>query len=274
MTYPGTVPEASGVLLDDAWLPMRPPHGEPPHGEPPVSGPPSGPDDGDPVADWCVEGAGERTTAAALLARLGRAPMADRYPVLAVGSNAAPAQMRRKLRARSLAAVLPMTSADVDGITAGVSAHVSRPGYVPATPVALPGRSRLFVLWPDGTELAALDATEPNYRRRLLPVDRHSVTLASGVRLRSCFVYVGRHGRLVDEAGRPRRLTDQATLIRALLAESAALRGLCGTTPEAFVERARDPAVRAAVTRLFRDEGRAAEQPESAWRPAHRVPGG
>ncbi|MFE3461762.1 hypothetical protein ACFXKD_29830 [Nocardiopsis aegyptia] len=251
LTYPGTVPAASGLLLADAWLPLRPVAGEPATGGP--------------VADWSVEFAGEPTTVAGVLARLGRAPVADRYPVLAVGSNAAPAQLRRKLRARALEPVLPMTLATVDGIAPGVSAHVSRPGYLPAAPVALPGRSRLFVLWPDRAELEALDATEPNYRRRRLPADRHPVTLASGARLTSCSVYVGGHGCLVDDEGRPRRLTDQATLIRALLTASPALRDLCGSTPEEFVERTGDPAVREAVRLLFREEGRSAGQPESAW---------
>ncbi|WP_304450832.1 hypothetical protein [Nocardiopsis sp. YSL2] len=251
LTYPGTVPGASGVLLGDAYLALRPEADEP-------------------VADWAVECAGERTALAGVLARLGRAPMADRRPVLAVGSNAAPAQLRRKLRSRSPDSAVPMAVARVDGIAPGVSAHVSRPGYVPAAPVVAPGRSRLLVLWPDPTELEVLDATEPNYRRRPLSVARHPVTLASGVRLPSCFVYVGRHGCLVDDGGRPRRLTGQAALIRALLAESAALRGLCGTTPEEFVDRVRDPGVREAVKLLLRDEGRVAVQPEDAWPPARR----
>ncbi|WP_143831790.1 hypothetical protein [Nocardiopsis sp. CNR-923] len=60
-----------------------------------------------------------------------------------------------------------MTLADVDGIAPGVSAHVNRCGYLPAAPVAAPGRThRLFVLWLDDAELDALDATEPNYRGR------------------------------------------------------------------------------------------------------------
>ena len=249
LTYPGTVPDASGLLLDDAYVPLRPDHGRP-------------------VGEWPLEFDGERTTLAGVLARAGRAPMAERHPVLAVGSNAAPTRMRRKLRTQALEPLLPMTVADVDGVAPGVSAHVSRPGYLPAVPIARPGRSRLFVLWPDDAELEAIDATEPNYRRRLLPVDRYPVTLASGPRLSSCFAYVGRHGCLIDDAGRPRRLTGQATLIRVLLAESAALRELCGSTPEEFVDSVRDPAVREAVKTLLRDEGRVAAQPEFARPPA------
>ncbi|MCY9784344.1 hypothetical protein KIK06_10625 [Nocardiopsis sp. EMB25] len=197
-----------------------------------------------------------------MLSRVGRAPVAERHPMVAVGSNASLAQLRRKFLGRSEPPVIPMTWADVDGIAPGVSAHVNRSGYVPAAPVESPGRtSRLFVLWPDQAELDALDATEPNYRRRLMPVRRYPVTLDSGTRLPPCSVYVGGHGCLVDGEGRPRGLTDQSTLIRALLMESMELRRVCGATPESFVERVRDPAVRDAVRRLFRAEGRVAAQP-------------
>ena len=140
---------------------------------------------------------------------------------------------------------------------------------MPATPVEAPGeRSRLFVLWLDERELAALDATEPNYRRRRLPADRHPVTLESGVRLPPCFVYVGRHGCLVDGTGRVRRLVGQAALIRSLLEESAELRRLCGSTPDEFVARARDEAVRDAVHRLFPAERRMLPQPRLTGLPS------
>ncbi|RKS07852.1 hypothetical protein DFP74_3538 [Nocardiopsis sp. Huas11] len=161
LTYPGTIPDGSGVLLDRSYVALRPEAGRPA---------------GEWTAAFDDDGG---STLEGVLARLGRAPMADRHPVLAVGSNAAPAQMRRKLRSRALEPVVPMTLADVDGIAPGFSAHVSRPGYVPAAPVARPGRRRLFVLWPDQAQLEAIDATEPNYRRLLLPADRHRVTLAS-----------------------------------------------------------------------------------------------
>ncbi|OLT29382.1 hypothetical protein BJF83_11610 [Nocardiopsis sp. CNR-923] len=92
-------------------------------------------------------------------------------------------------------------------------------------------------------------------------MDRHPVTFVSGARLPPCSIYVSGHGCLVDGEGRPRRLTDQATLIRSLLAESPELRRLCGPTPDSFVDRARDRAVRDAVRGLLRAEGRVSAQP-------------
>jgi hypothetical protein len=91
--------------------------------------------------------------------------------VIAVGSNGSPAQLHRKLAGRT-GVLVPMTYVAVGGLVPGVSAHVSRPGYVPATPVLLPGATgRLVLLWLDDAQLAAVDATEPNYHRTALPAE-------------------------------------------------------------------------------------------------------
>ena len=231
LTYPGRIPAASGVLVDDAYVPLHATAGRAPD-------------------EWRVAD----ETLGALLGRLGCHPLRGRHLVVAVGSNAAPSQLRRKFLDHGVRPIVPMTLADVPGIAPGVSAHVSRWGYVPAAPIETPGEtSRLFVLWLDESQLAALDLTEPNYHRRPL---EHPVTLA-GERLAPVFVYAGRHGLLADGEGRPRRLTSQRALIQALLDESTGLRHLCGDTPDAFVDNVGDDTVRAAVYRLFQDERRA-----------------
>ncbi|MFF4620320.1 hypothetical protein [Nonomuraea jabiensis] len=246
LTYPGRLPTTSGVLVDDAYLPLLL-------------------DEAAPADDWQ---AGAETLGE-LLARLDRSPMSERHPVVAVGSNASPDQMRRKFVNHGIRPVIPMTLADVDGIAPGVSAHVNRWGYVPAVPVEAPGEtSRLFVLWLDERELAALDLTEPNYRRRRLPAERHPVTLESGVPLPPCFVYVGRHGCLVDETGEARRLADQRALIQCLLDESPELRRLCGSTPEEFIASVRDEALRDMIYQLFPAERRTMPQPALADLPS------
>ncbi|MGW7484409.1 hypothetical protein ACWGH8_38230 [Nonomuraea muscovyensis] len=240
LTYPGRIPATSGVLVDDEYLPLLPV-------------------DGAAAEEWQ---AGDETLGK-LLVRSGSSPMSERYPVVAVGSNASPSQMRRKFMSHAIRPVIPMTLADVEGIAPGVSAHVNRWGYVPAVPVEAPGEtSRLFVLWLDDRELATLDVTEPNYWRRRLPVNRHPVTLESGVRLPPCFVYVGRHGCLTDGDGLARRLVDQPTLIQSLLDDSLELRRLCGGTPEEFVERVQEEAIREEVYRIFPAERRVLAQPE------------
>ncbi|MEV0998509.1 hypothetical protein [Nonomuraea sp. NPDC050202] len=223
LTYPGRIPPGSGVLADDAYVPH----------------------------EWREGGA----AIAALLASLGQAPLESRHRVVAVGSNAAPSQLRRKFRDHGVRPVVPMTVAEVPGIAPGVSAHVSRWGYVPAAPIATPGEtSRLFVLWLDEHQLAALDLTEPNYRRRPLA---GPVTLEDGTRLPPPFVYEGRHGCVAARGdGRPRRLTSQPALIQSLLDGSAALRHLCGDTPQEFVAGVRDDTVREAAYLLLQRESR------------------
>jgi hypothetical protein len=238
LTYPGRIPAASGILIDGTFRPLNA-----------VAG--AGP------AHWAVS----PTTLAALLDQLG-SPLSSRVPVLAVGSNASPSQLRRKFAGRPVHPAVPLTLAEVTGIVPGVSAHVSKPGYIPAAPATVPGAiSRAFVIWLDAAQLRALDETEPNYWRRTLAADAFPVKLVSGIVLPKCFIYVGRHGCLADAAGHPRRMVDQRALIQELLDESARLRGLCGETLAEFVARAQDPAVRDAVRQTFILEGSVLAQP-------------
>jgi hypothetical protein len=231
LTYPGRIPAASGVLLDDAYVPLRATAGRPPE-------------------EWR---AGEEALGS-LLARLACHPLDARHLVVAVGSNAAPSQIRRKFLDHGVRPVVPMTLADVHGIAPGVSAHVSRWGYVPAAPLETPGEtSSLYLLWLDESQLAALDLTEPNYHRRPL----ENPVAIDGERLAPAFAYTGRHGLLADAAGRPLRLTPQRALIQSLLDESPALRHLCGDTADAFVSNVVNEEVRVAVYRFFQDERRA-----------------
>jgi hypothetical protein len=178
---------------------------------------------------------------------MGGSPAAQRTPVLAVGSNASPAQVRRKMANATLPTRVPITAVRVHGLAVGVSAHVSRPGYLPATPVPDPAaESELWMVWLDSAALAAMDATEPNYHRVRLS-SRYPVHLTPGQPVTDGWVYLSRHGHLLNAAGEPRRLTDQATLITALLAEVPALRALAGTTPQQWIERTRDPDARETI---------------------------
>lgn len=163
----------------------------------------------------------------------GGSPVAQRTPVLAVGSNACPAQVRRKMAEAAVAAQVPITAVRVHGLAVGVSAHVSRVGYLPATSVSDPAaESELWMVWLDSAALAAMDATEPNYRRVRLS-SRYPMHLTSGQPVTDGWLYLSRYGHLLNAAGEPRRLTDQATLITSLLTEVPALRALAGTTPAA-----------------------------------------
>jgi hypothetical protein len=238
LTYPGRIPGTSGVLIDAKFHSLRA-----------VAG--VGPE------HWQMSS----TPLSGVIEQHGGSPMSARVPVVAVGSNAAPSQLVRKFATRSVRPLIPVTLSDVSNLVPGVSAHVSKPGYIPAVPVKVPGAaSRLSVLWLDNVQLRILDETEPNYRRLRLPAESFPVRLESGVALSKCSLYVGKHGCLVDTQGQPRRLTDQWTLIQELLDESPLLRKLCGESPEEFVARAQDSETRKAVRRTFATEGKVAAQ--------------
>ncbi|GLY76439.1 hypothetical protein [Actinoallomurus iriomotensis] len=239
LVYPGRPPAESGLLAGDRFLALREEPGAPP-GSRRLPG-------GETLDDALRDAGGSR--------------FADRHPVLAVGSNGSPAQVHRKLAGRA-PILVPMTYAEVTGLVPGVSAHVSRPGYVPAAPVLVPGATaRLIVLWLDDDQLAVVDATEPNYHRLRTPAAVR-VSL-DGVPV-GCGLYAGRHGCLTDREGRPFRLTSQAALLTVLLADLPGLGRLAGTRDSAeFAARVRsDPALREEIRLLWRRENRVLRQSE------------
>ncbi|MGJ5749706.1 hypothetical protein FB563_6053 [Streptomyces puniciscabiei] len=178
----------------------------------------------------------------------------DRVPVLAVGSNACPGQLRHKLDEFGIDSPVPMLRSRVSGIDVGISAHVSRLGYVSASPVRSPRSLReLFVIWLDRPQLEVLDAGESHFRRAWLPAPEVRIELPDGSGLTGAYAYVNRHGVLLGGSGAPRpHPGDQRVLIGELLLDSAPLRELFGVTPEEFCARARrDPGLCARGTRLF-----------------------
>lgn len=234
---------------------------------------------GRPVAEAKVGGYGTPLDQA--LARLGQPVMAARFPVLAVGSNAAPAQIRHKLAAPR-SPVMPLVDVTVTGLAVGVAAQVAPYGALPATPVFGPDLScRLFVAWLDSRQLDHMDRSEgahlpsphSGYERRLLaPADTGhpvEVVLPTGEALDSVFAYVARSGCLVhpdgEETGVNRPLlpiedgmASQRTLISRMVALSPGLRDLLGATAEQWEARVRaaPDRIAPAVHRILVDEGR------------------
>ncbi|MBL1082787.1 hypothetical protein JK359_12475 [Streptomyces actinomycinicus] len=183
----------------------------------------------------------------------------DRVPVLAIGSNACPGQLRHKMTEFGIDSPLPMVRARVTGIDVGVSAHVSRFGYVSASPVRSPRALReLFVIWLDARQLDVIDASEGvplprgNFHRAWVPAPDVLIALPDGSVLPGAYVYVNRHGVLHNGARAPRRHPGQHALLSELLVRSASLREWFGGTPEEFCARARAcPELCARGTRLF-----------------------
>ncbi|QCD54375.1 hypothetical protein [Streptomyces hawaiiensis] len=186
----------------------------------------------------------------------------DRTPVIAIGSNGCPGQLRHKMTEFGIGSPLPMVRARVTGVDAGVSAHVSRMGYVSASPVGAPDTVReLFVLWLDAEQLAVIDASEGvpvpggNFDRAWLPSSDVRIDLADGTRLPGAYAYVNRHGVLHDGTGTPRTHPGERELLTELLVGLPGLRELFGVVPEEFCARARgDRRLCERGTRLFIEE--------------------
>jgi hypothetical protein len=248
LSYPGIPPNGNAVLVKDTNV-LR------------IS-----PSRSASLGEWRVKvrGTVDRPLDEVLLEREA-APMASRIPVLAVGSNAAPAQVRRKLATPDRPILVPITAVWVRGLSVGVSAHVSKAGYVPATPVPDPSaKSRMWVTWLTAEELAAMDKTEPNYDRMYVP-SACSVELISGQKVADCWLYVSRHGFLTERSGKPRKLIDQHGLISGLLVDVPVLTTLAGRSPKEWVNHTRDAGVRDEIRDLFRSEGITQTIDMDAW---------
>lgn len=122
-------------------------------------------------------------------------PLAGRRPVIAVGSNAAPAQLARKFFAL-LGSGVPVLRAFAPGLRVLPSAHMGIHGYLASAPSRGPDEVPVFVTFLDAEQLVRLDETEPNYIRSGWP----GVRLAdSDEWLDDCDIYFSKHGMITDE---------------------------------------------------------------------------
>jgi hypothetical protein len=147
-------------------------------------------------------------------------PPAGRHAVVAIGSNASPAQLLGKFAGMS--PVVPVISASVAGLRILPSAHLNPAGYLPWSPASgissaeeIAVSSPVFVTFLDDAQLARMDATEPNYQRIPLDPARHPVRLDGASKpLPECSIYASKHGVIVDEriVG-PGPLPSQAVLL-------------------------------------------------------------
>ncbi|MEU6079626.1 hypothetical protein [Streptomyces sp. NPDC047108] len=244
LTYPGRPAPGPGLLTDEALLPLAVRPGR--LGTWPVGGRTDG-------------GSGPAPSLDDVLTALGRAATGRRHPVAAVGSNASPGQIRYKLTRLGLPVAVPMVPVRFHGIGVAASAHISRPGFVAATPYPAPDAVvTLVVSWLERDQMEALDGTENlNYRRVLLPGDGFAMTMPSGERLPGAYVYASERGLLAGPGGAPRPGGgDQRALLSALLSASLRLRQVFGPGPESWVARAgSDAALRAFGARVFAEEG-------------------
>lgn len=139
-------------------------------------------------------------------------PNADRTPVVAVGSNASAGVLLWKLRQGGVGGELPLARVTVRNLRVAPSAHVGRPGFVPAAPAHVAGDAAVVVVgWLDRAQLDCVDRTEPNYRRVRLRTADYPVEPGSAVPGGVLQVYESIWGVLAD-GGTPLRLPAQTEL--------------------------------------------------------------
>jgi hypothetical protein len=190
----------------------------------------------------------------AALEELGEAPLAERTPVLAVGSNASPAVLAHKLGRHGVSTVVPVVTGVVRTLDVTHSAHVSRGGYVPAAPVHRTGaRTRVVLQLLDEQQLSAIDATEPNYDRVEVTATRYPVVLAGGLRPRRVHVYASQRGVLTLGGPGSTALLAQPDVLAAL--DAAGVPHTGGDPHEAAGRLASSPEVREAVGTAMRRLG-------------------
>lgn len=162
-----------------------------------------------------------------------------RTPVVALGSNGCLPVLRAKLLGSGCTGVVPLFPVLVSGLIVAHSAHVSRGGYVAATPVVRrTGAARGVLAWFDDEQLAVMDASEPNYVRHAVSTADYPLTVVHGPAPERFWVYRSVWGALVLH-GHPVRLSTQRRLHRALADDPALAARLPLHDPVATVQRLR-----------------------------------
>lgn len=222
LTYPGIRPDHSSVICEhDEWVIE---------------------DANKPIGDRRVVDA-PASRVRGLMSALGTDQLQDRVPVIAIGSNSCPAQLRHKAQQQRFPLGIPMVKARVRGLRITHSAFASMLGYIPATVAFdLSHEEEVFVIFLNNHQLMEMDNSEARYRRLMLSSRDGFQIDCSGHMLSSAYVYMSDGGYLSrpDDADRaPIPLTDQSSLFESLMAWSDDLAGLIGGSPEEAVARAR-----------------------------------
>lgn len=175
---------------------------------------------------------------------LASVDISGRVPVLAIGSNAAPSQLRHKFAATGESFEIVSMRARVHDVVVGFCSFAVRFGYIPATLIPAPGlASDMALQFVTEAELEGLDATEkPAYQRVWIDTEIH---LDTGDVLGGAYAYVAAGGYLADDRG-PwlmgasigglTAFADQRALLRRLLADPS-IAAVFGADPESFVAR-------------------------------------
>lgn len=180
--------------------------------------------------------------------------MGERHPVVAVGSNADPGVLRRKLLYAQVEVSAAMFPCRVGGLAVGHSAHVSARGYIAAAPYRHDGiDSDLVAVFLTPRQIRAVDDTEPNYSRVVL--ERRYRWEIPGISVRKAWIYDSRWGVLSD-GYRPLPLHGQQELHQMLLAHDPGFaRDYADRSPQAIVAELARADARDRIARRWAQSG-------------------
>ena len=126
--------------------------------------------------------------------------LADRIPVLAFGSNAAPEVLIRKFELSGSGGSVPVVRAELRDFDIVYSAHISAYGSIPAAIQASPGTVvSTYVTYLTPEQLTTMSQTEPNYF--LAGLEPISCRLETGEELTAIASYLSKHGCLAADVG-------------------------------------------------------------------------
>lgn len=177
-----------------------------------------------------------------------------RVPVIAHGSNRAPAQLARKY---GPAAEIPVSLGWLAEHDVVYSAHMTRYGAIASTLRHAPGvRARVAITWLDPDQLDRMHETEGSETYRFGHLRRIELHLedGSGARLTEAGVYLGNKGCLADDhgpvglaavtaEGRPHKALDQEAALDLVRARHRPEM----TLDQMILETVRDPERRRAL---------------------------
>jgi hypothetical protein len=127
-----------------------------------------------------------------------------RVPVLASGSNAAPAQLARKYEAvEGDGARIPVTRAQLKNFDSVYNAHIAAYGSIPATLFPSPGTALMtFITWLDDAQLSVMHATEqPSINYHFAKLSNIEATVDGLGPMDSAFAYISVVGCMIVEGG-------------------------------------------------------------------------
>lgn len=133
----------------------------------------------------------------------GLEPLEERIPVLAVGSNASPAQLVHKFSSTGVSPIIPSFRCRIQGKAVGFVPSISPLGYVPATLVtgSQSESAEIFIQFMSRVQVEVIDRSEgvaehetlDSYERVWVESD---IQLDLGPKLTGAFAYIARCGYL------------------------------------------------------------------------------